>query len=173
MWEALLRGWGVNTIPDFLKHLCSQHDGEVRLLDDATWVLVAPGGVDVRHPAFWTPQFVKEGASRRWLAERGDPGKQLDMHEVNWLFQRNDGETTVLKKYQVSCGAPGYKIRGGMCVTLAQMYYHGEVSCTAFDIYKFHMYLPILVHKVRRHDDSDKSSRGRKKKRRRQSSGKQ
>ncbi len=163
MWEALLRGWGVNTIPDFLKHLCSQHAGEVRLVS-ARWVKVAPG-VDVRHPAFWTPQFVKEGESRRRLAQR-DPGRRLDWHEVHRLFEDNDGETTVLQKYEASSGSPWYKMREGKLVTLAQMYYHGELNnCTAFDIYKVYMDLPILVHNVRH--DSDKKSRGRRKRQRR------
>ncbi len=47
------------------------------------------------------------------------------------------------------------------------MYYHGELKkCTAFDIYRLYMDLPILAHKVRH--DSDKSG-GRKKRQRRQS----
>ncbi len=160
MWEALRRGRGVNTIPDFLKHLCSQHDGEVRLLS-AAWAPAACD-VDVRHPAFWTPQFVKEGASRRWLAERKNPRKLLDSHDVRWLFEENDGETTVLKKYTAASGAPRFAIRHGTAVTLAQMYYHGEESRAALDIYKLYMDLPILVHKARH--DSDKGI-GRKRRR--------
>ncbi len=161
MWEALQRGWGVNTIPDFLKHLCSQHDGEVRLLSP-DWA-PAPPDVDVRHPAFWTPQFVKEGASRRWLAERKDTARELlNSRDVWWLFQENGDETTVLKKYTAASGAPRFAIRHGTAVTLAQMYYHGEESCTAFDIYKLYVDLPILVHTAGH--DSDKGI-GRKRRR--------
>ncbi len=146
MCEALLRRWGVNTVPDFLKQVCSQHHGEVRLLPQG-WVPVAQG-VDVRHPAFWTPQFVKEGASRRWLAQR-DPGMWLEWHEVHSLFQDNDGETTVLRKCTAASGATSFAIRQGTAVTLVQMYYHGEELCTAFDIYNAYIQLPILIHKVR------------------------
>ncbi len=58
IWETTLRKmWGVETLPDFLKHVCNKHDGEARLIVEGDWARM-PADVDVRDPALWSPQFV-------------------------------------------------------------------------------------------------------------------
>ena len=39
------------------------------------------------------------------------------------------------------------EVRVGQVVTLAELFYLGAEFCTAFDMYKLYMDLPILVHK--------------------------
>ena len=51
-WTVLREQWGVQTVPDFLKHLFNKHDGEARLIGEAAWV---PLDGDVRNQATWIP----------------------------------------------------------------------------------------------------------------------
>ncbi len=60
IWETMLRKmWGVETLPDFLKHVCDKHNGgEARLIVEGDWARMMPADVDVRDPAlWWSPQF--------------------------------------------------------------------------------------------------------------------
>ena len=105
----------------------------------------------VRHPAFWKSQFAKTDASQRWLARRESPDECLTMEEVSWVLDQRGGQTRLIRRAGAASGAPMFEIRTGKVVTLAQMSYYGsEVTCTAYDIYKLHMDLPIFIPKHRR-----------------------
>ena len=135
-------------IPDFLKHLFNKHDGEARLIQ-GDW---RPFGdeVDVRLPAFWSPQFARTDASRRWLADH--PNKKLTFEEVDWVLEQKGGETLLIRRNWAAAAASGarFEIRSGRVVTLAEMFYYGSELCTAYDIYKHYMDLPIFIHKHKR-----------------------
>ena len=73
------------------------------------------------------------------------------MAEVNWVLNQRGGQTLLIRRAGAASGAPRFEIRTGKVVALAQMFYYGsEVKCTAYGIYKFHMDLPIFIHKHRR-----------------------
>ncbi len=159
IWDTLRGGWDIDSLPGFLKHFGNnKHDGEVRLLTEA-WAPAARD-VDVRHLAFWRPQFVKDERSRQFLSER-DSKKWLGRDGVAWVFQNNDDQTQVIKRYVAASGARWCMIRRGTAVTLAQMYYHGCKLCTAFDIYKLYMDLPILIREVVGHCEKRNGQRRR------------
>ena len=149
IWNVLREQWKVNNIGDFLKHLFNKHDGEARLIQ-GDW---RPFGdeVDVRLPAFWSPQFARTDASRRWLAAR-NPNKWLTFDDVNWVLDQKGGETLLIRRKWAAAAASGarFEIRSGRVVTLAEMFYYGSELCTAYDIYKHYMDLPIFIHKHKR-----------------------
>ena len=132
-----------------MNHLFNKHDGEARLIEEGDWMPLEDDCV--RHPAFWSSQFAKTDASRRWLFRRDYPDDLLTMAEVNWVLDQRGGQTLLIRRAGAASGAPMFEIRTGKVVTLAQMFYYGsEVKCTAYDIYKLHMDLPIFIHKHRR-----------------------
>ena len=145
IWNVLREQWKVNNIGDFLKHLFNKHDGEARLIQ-GDW---RPFGdeVDVRLPAFWSPQFARTDATRRWLSQH--PDKRLTWAEVDWVLDQRGGQTLLIRRAAAASGA-GFEIRSGKVVTLAEMFYHGSETCTAYDIYKLYMDLPIFIHKHKR-----------------------
>ena len=144
MWQVLRDEWKVNNIPDFLKHLFNKHDGEARLIEEGDWLPLAR---DVRKPAFWSPQFARTDASRRWLSQH--PNKWLTWAEVNWVLDERGGRTLLIRRAAAASGAD-FEIRSGKVVTLAEMFYHGSETCTAYDIYKLYMDLPVFIHKHKR-----------------------
>ena len=80
------------------------------------------------------------------------PDEWLTMAEVNWVLDQRGGQTLLIRRAGAASGAPAgrahnFEIRSGKVVTLAQMYYYGCDVCTAYDIYKLYMDLPIFIHK--------------------------
>ena len=146
--------WKVETIPDFLKHLFNKHDGEARLIEEGDWMPLADE--DVCHPAFWSSQFARTDASRRWLFWRDYPDEWLTMAQVNWVLDQRGGQTLLIRRAGAASGAPTwgkpkFEIRSGKVVTLAEMFYCGAgESCVAYDIYKLYMDLPIFIHRRQR-----------------------
>ncbi len=151
VWETLQKEWGVSTVPDFLKHICNKHDGEARLIAEGPWMCM-PADVDVRDPAFWSPQFARTPESRHWLAKRllrwRSRDLLLNMEEVDWVLSQRSWQTLLIRKDKAVSGAPVFQIRTGTVVTLAEMYYYGVDLCTAFDIYKLYLDLPLFIHKI-------------------------
>ena len=153
IWAVLRETWKVETIPDFLKHLFNTHDGDAILIEEGDWM---PLEDDVRHPAFWSSQFARTDASRRWLFCRDRPDEWLTMAEVNWVLDQRGGQTLLIRRAGAASGArpwraPQFEIRSGKVVALAEMFYYGsEEKCTAYDIYKLYMDLPIFIHKHKR-----------------------
>ena len=170
-WALLRDRWSVRTVPEFLKHLFNKHDGEARLLGDASWV---PLDEDVRQPAFWSAQFARTDPSRQWLANRRNPAELLSWEEAHWVLDQRDGETLLIRRVpserltieeviHKSWARPdpsvrgrtprsvpprrSYYIRAGRVVTLPEMIYYGVNKCTCYDMYKFYMDLPIFIHK--------------------------
>ena len=152
VWETLQKECGVNAVPDFLKHICNKHDGEARLLQRGeVWLPLAPD-IDVRDSAFWHQQFVEEAESRQWLAERDPADKLLSWDNVAWVLRLNNDQTLLIRRSVDSAsGRWRYDIRRGTAVTLAQMYFVGRELCTAFDIYKLYLDLPLFISKARHH----------------------
>ena len=73
------------------------------------------------------------------------------MEEVNWVLDQRGNQTRLIRRAGAASGAPKFEIRSGKVVTLAEMFYYGsEKMCTADDIYKLYMDLPIFIHKHRR-----------------------
>ena len=161
VWETLQKECGVNAVPDFLKHICNKHDGEVKLLQRGdVWLPLAPD-IDVRDIAFWHQQFVEDEKSREWLADRPPEMKQLSWNNVDWVLRQNKNQTLLIRRTSVDSASTTrrwqYDIRRGTAVTLAQMYFVGQDLCTAFDIYKLYVDLPVFIRRVSHHARRKKS----------------
>ena len=165
MWETLADKWDVRTIPDFLKHLFNKHDGEARLIQEGVWENLDES--IVRNPVFWSSQFARTDESERWLSyelSRRRHDQWLTMREVDWVLAENDSRTLLIRKTCAASGAPGdseFQIRTGTVVTLAEMFYYGSGhrACTAYDIYKLYMDLPMFIHKHRRRNAVEQETR--------------
>ena len=72
------------------------------------------------------------------------------MADINWVLDQRDGRTLLIRRAGAASGAPKFEIRSGKVVSLAEMFYYGSEVCTAYDIYKLYMDLPIFIHKHRR-----------------------
>ena len=147
----------MNTVPDFLKHLFTKHDGEARLLGETSWTSLLG---DVRHPWLWAYQFATTQETRRWLANRQDPNEWLTIEQVHWVLDAGDGRTLLIRRERAASGASRFLFRCGNVVTLPQMMYWGFPLCTCYDVYKFYVDLPIIIHK-RCHPGQKKTSRKR------------
>ena len=67
------------------------------------------------------------------------------------MLGQRGGHMLLIRRAGAASGAPRFEIRTGKVVALARMIYYGsEEQCTAYDIYKLHMDLPIFIHKHRR-----------------------
>ncbi len=112
-----------------------------------------PWDVDVRNPAFWSPQLEREEESRRRLRER-HATESLTWADVYWALQRNCCKTLVICSFVAASGAAWCGIRAGIAVvTLAPQTYHcGEELCTAYDVYELHVGQPILILKKTREE---------------------
>ena len=150
LWDVLRKEWEVRTVPDFLKHLCTKHNGEARLFGEASWI---PLTADVCEPAFWSYQFARTNASRRWLAEReakaplNGRAEKLSIEEVHWLLDEGGGRTLLIRRVRAASGAARFLIRTGGVVTLPEILFLGMEVCSVYDMYKLYMDLPIFCHK--------------------------
>ncbi len=126
IWQTLRGTWGVKNLPEFLKHICDKHGGEeeVRLLS-RTWAPLPRRDVDVRNPAFWSPEFVREEESQRRFEDR-DAAQWLTWADVIWVLSQNADKTLLICKYMASPRAHVFSIRMGTAPTLAQMHLYGE-----------------------------------------------
>ena len=166
VWDVLHRDFDVDTIPKFLRHLFTKHDGEARLLGATSWT---PMDTDVRHPKFWSYQFARSPEMRRWLYYRNKNKslrtQWLEYSDVNWVLdQEGEDWTLLIRRVRAASGAPAQfeVITGGTVVTLAQMMYYGlDKKCTCFDVYSSYIGLPIVIHK-RVHSEQGAGSRDRK-----------
>ena len=68
------------------------------------------------------------------------------MEDINWVLDQRDGQTLLIRRAGAASGAPKFEIRSGKVVSLAEMFYYGSEVCTAYDIYKLYMDLPIFIH---------------------------
>ena len=150
LWDVLRKEWEVRTVPDFLKHLCTKHNGEARLFGEASWI---PLTADVCEPAFWSYQFARTNASRRWLAEReakaplNGRAEKLSIEEVHWLLDEGGGSTLLIRRVRAVSGVAHFLIRTGRVVTLPQILFLGMEVCSVYDMYKWYMDLPIFWDK--------------------------
>ncbi len=72
----------------------------------------------------------------------------LNMEEIDWVLSQRSWQTLLIRKGEAVSGASVFQIRTGTVVTLAEMYYYGVDLCTAFDIYKLYLDLPLFMHKI-------------------------
>ena len=77
------------------------------------------------------------------------------MEEVNWVLDQCGGQTLLIRRAGAASGArpwraPKFETRSGKVVALAEMFYYSRRMCTAYDIYKLYMDLPIFIHKHKR-----------------------
>ena len=68
------------------------------------------------------------------------------------VLRCNKDQTLLIRRSVDSAsGRWRYDIRRGTAVTLAQMYFVGRELCTAFDIYKLYLDLPLFISKAGHH----------------------
>ena len=165
VWDVLLRVHGVNTIPRFLRHLFTKHDGEARLIGGTSWTPMMT--THVCNPKFWSYQFARTGETRKWQYRKKPDNKLINglrIGEVHWVLDQGEGQTLLIRRVPAAAasGAALFEVRTGRVATLAQMMFHGlNERCTCYDVYKFYMALPIVVHK-RHHPQTSVRSRPRK-----------
>ena len=104
----------------------------------------------VRHPSFWSSQFARTDASRRWLVRRRSPAERLTWEEVIWVLGQRGGHTLLFRRAGGASGALNFEIRSGKVVSIAEMFYYGSDWCTACDICKLYLHLPIVIHRRQR-----------------------
>ena len=157
-WKVLRDTFQIARVPDFLKHLFKKHDGEVRLIQDFGWKHLDP--VHALHPRFWHPQFARTAEARIWLSLR-DSDRSLTWRQAGWVLDTDGGQTTLLRRApappcsrSAASGARApwqeafdVEIRVGRVVTLAHLFYLGAEFCSAYDMYKIYMDLPMFVHR--------------------------
>ena len=76
----------------------------------------------------------------------------LRIDQVLWVLRERDDQTLLIRRTAAGWRdrIPKFEIRTGKVVTLAEMFYYGCDFCTAYDIYKLYMDLPIFIQKHRR-----------------------
>ena len=164
VWDVLRQTMGVRTVPDFLKHLFTKHDGEARLIGgtSSSWT---PMTTHVCNPKFWSYQFASTPETRKWLYRKNPKNKLinwLSIDEVHEVLDQGEGQTLLIRRVRAASGAALFEVRTGRVATLAQVMFHGlNEGCTCYDVYKFYMALPIVIHK-RHHPQTGVPSRARK-----------
>ena len=85
------------------------------------------------------------------------PQEWLTWREIGEILRKSpQGQTTLIRRVPpAASGAPDdgnfqVDIRNAQVVTLAQMFAMGSHLCTAYDMYKHYLDLPILIHKHKR-----------------------
>ena len=165
VWDVLRQTMGVRTVPDFLKHLFTKHDGEARLIGGTSWTPMMT--THVCNPKFWSYQFARTGETRKWQYRKKPDNKLINglrIGEVHWVLDQGEGQTLLIRRVPAAAasGAALFEVRTGRVATLAQMMFHGlNERCTCYDVYKLYMALPI-IHK-RAHPETGAPSRARSK----------
>ena len=139
-----------------VSHILNKHDGEVRLLGDSEWELVpAAGGDWPFHPRFWHHQFMKHPDTRRHMKARTTQewkDEPLDQDEAAWILRKENNETTLLTYWppddpDAELSAGTFYLKRGHFITLAEMFRFGCQFCSAYDIYRTYVHLPIFIYK--------------------------
>ena len=150
-WETLRHEMRLQTKADWVKHILTKHDGEVRLVGYSLWAPFPASGGNVANAKFWSYQFASDPEVRRWLADRDqeDFGDlNLSSREINWMMWKLEDESTVLKRsYNPASGGYEWFIRTGNCITLAELFYFGGRICSCYDLCRTFLDLPIFLHK--------------------------
>ena len=125
------------------------------------------GGWGEDHPQI--PDALVHEARRGGETDRGyfvDPyghGRlQPKVLVVSVRADQGEGQTLLIRRVRAAAsGAARFEVRTGRVVTLAQMMFHGlNERCICYDVYKFYMALPIVIHK-RHHPETGAASRAR------------
>ena len=93
VWGVLLRVHGVNTIPRFLRHLFTKHDGEARLIGGTSWTPMMT--THVCNPKFWSYQFARTGETRKWQYRKK---KQIISLLMGFALARSTGFWTTRER---------------------------------------------------------------------------
>ena len=161
-WKVLREEFGIKSVPDFLKHLFTKHDGEVRLIQDNGWKRLEPA--HALHPRFWHSQFSRSLDARVWLSNR-KPDQPITWSQAAWVLDQDGGQTTLLRRAPASAASGArppwqedfpMELRVGQVVTLAHLFFLGAGFCSAYDMYKLYMDLPLLVHRRMREAAPDR-----------------
>ena len=154
-WGKLKSELNVHTEADYLKHILTKHDGEVRLVaDDQQWEVLPASGGSPYQACYWHYQFCSEGVTRDWLYQRSlekSWNRDLTFRDVQWLLTKQNNQTSVLKYIPpVSGGTPlggTWLIRRGNAITLSEIFEFGSLRCSCFDLYRTYTSLPIFIYK--------------------------
>ena len=98
VWDVLRETMGVRTVPDFLKHLFTKHDGEARLIGGTSWTPMMT--THVCNPKFWSYQFARTGETRKWQYRKKPDNKLINglrIGEVQWVLDQGEGQTLLIR----------------------------------------------------------------------------
>ena len=56
-WARVTNGWNMKTEADYLKHVLTRHDGEMRSVGNEVWERIPASGGIHRKACFWQYQF--------------------------------------------------------------------------------------------------------------------
>jgi len=162
--DRLREQLGCNSWADYLKHILTLHDGEVRLAgnggDSGGWDVFPVSGGMLRKQCFWHYQYMFEAETRQWLYYRSQEewaNDDLTDEEINWLIIKERHQTTLLlwdeEPGTLPASGGNWFIRAGNCLVLAELFTwaHDNFSCHA--LYRLWLTLPILVQR-RKHSQS-------------------
>ena len=69
-WKTIQQLFKARDGPEYVKHICAAHDGELRLLDNWKWVPFPASGGSINQACFWHYQFARQVETRRFLYDR-------------------------------------------------------------------------------------------------------
>jgi hypothetical protein len=154
-WQSLKKEMGLQSKADYVKHMLTMHDGEVRLVGAEDFYIAleefAPGE-SLYHPCFWNYQFATHAETRQWLYQRSEEHRQQDQcltrRDVEWMMQKEKNKTSLMKKNpNPASGGESWYIRSGHMLTLAELFHFAMHRLTCFDLYQIYLSLPIFIHK--------------------------
>ena len=70
-WRILEQEFGVKNEADYIKHILTYNDGEVRVIEAISWLPFPASGGSVNQACFWHYQFAGTAETRRYLYNRG------------------------------------------------------------------------------------------------------
>ena len=120
-WEVLRGKFGIETLSDFLNHVCNCRDGEARLIDGrygeaCFWRPLDESVIDICSPSLRRYQFASNERTRAWLRFRDeDPARRdqlLGLTDVRWTLGEEGWRTTHIRREVGASGAAAFFSQG-------------------------------------------------------------
>ena len=159
-WLRFQKEFGLRSKADLVKHILTKHDGEARLVgDDDGWIPfpVSDGGTypgvntSIHQACFWHYQYATHPQVRLFLHQWSQDqwaDQDLSSSDIEWMMERQGNDNTLLKwQWTLSSASGGWWIRKGNYITLAEMFYFGQRTVSAFDLYRAYVSLPTFIFK--------------------------
>ena len=72
--------------------------------------------------------------------------EDLGLRDTLWMMDRQHIENTLLRwQCTLDSASGGWYIRKGNYITLAEMFYFGQCTVSAFDLHRAHVSFPVFI----------------------------